>query len=40
MYSKGLCKNCYLSVYHKAKRQVKREEKQKIKAAKEAARQN
>jgi len=37
MYSKGLCKNCYLSTYHKAKRQIKREEKRRLKAAKEAA---
>jgi len=37
MYSKGLCKNCYLSGYHKVKRQTKREEKRKLKAIKDAA---
>jgi hypothetical protein len=34
MYSKGICKNCYLSKYHKGRRQEKKIEKQKLKAEK------
>jgi hypothetical protein len=34
MYAKGICKNCYLSGYHKHKRHAKKVEKQRIKAEK------
>ncbi len=32
MYANGVCKNCYLSDYHKQKRLAKKSEKQKLKA--------
>jgi hypothetical protein len=34
LYSKGVCKNCYLSKYHKGRRQEKKVEKQRLKAEK------
>lgn len=33
LYAKGICKNCYLSTYHKDKRQEKRKAKMAIKEA-------
>lgn len=34
MYANGVCKNCYLSDYHKVKRLSKKIEKQRLKAEK------